>query len=94
MRLGRLVKTKEGYRQKGVDILMAIDMLTKAYENRYEIAILVAGDGDFVDLVEAVKDTGKRVYGAYIPNNISDKLMECFDVAITLPENILKGLTT
>jgi len=94
VRLGRLIKTKGGYRQKGVDILMAIDMLTKAYENHYEIAILVAGDGDFVDLVEAVKDTGKRVYGAYIPNNISDKLMECFDVAITLPENILKGLIT
>ena len=42
VRLGRLIKTKGGYRQKGVDILMAIDMLTKAYENHYEIAILVA----------------------------------------------------
>jgi len=92
VRLGRLVKTKEGYRQKGVDILMAIDMLTKAYENHYEIAILVAGDGDFADLIEAVKDTGKRVYGAYIPNNISEKLRECFDVPITLPENVLKSL--
>jgi len=92
VRLGRLVKTREGYRQKGVDILMAIDMLTKAYENHYEIAILVAGDGDFVELVEAVKDTGKRVYGAYIPNHISKELVERFDVSITLTEEILKNL--
>ena len=92
IRLGRLIKTKEGYRQKGVDILMAIDMLTKAYENHYEIAILVAGDGDFVDLVEAVKDAGKRVYGAYVPRNISQELRESFDVPLALPGKILKSL--
>ncbi|MBS7648435.1 NYN domain-containing protein [Candidatus Bathyarchaeota archaeon] len=47
VRLGQLIKTEEGYRQKGVDILMAIDMLSKAYENQYDITILLAGDGDF-----------------------------------------------
>jgi uncharacterized LabA/DUF88 family protein len=92
VKLGRLIKTADGYRQKGVDILMAIDMLTKASENHYDIAILVAGDGDFVELVEAVKDSGKRVYGAYIPNHVSSKLSESFDVSITLTENLLKEL--
>lgn len=92
VRLGRLVKTKQGYRQKGVDILMAIDMLTKAYENHYEIAILIAGDGDFADLVEAVKNTGKRVYGAYIQDHVSDKLLESFDLRISLSDDMLKRI--
>jgi len=71
---------------------MAIDMLTKAYENHYEIAILVAGDGDFVDLVEAVKDAGKRVCGAYIPDHVSDKLRESLDLRIDISEEILSKL--
>lgn len=92
VRLGRLVKTAEGYRQKGVDIMMAIDMLSKAYANHYEIAILLAGDGDFVDLVEAVKDAGKRVYGAYLAEHVSKDLRESFDLMITLTEEELKSL--
>lgn len=92
VRLGRLIKTSEGYRQKGVDILMAIDMLSKAYENHYEIAILLAGDADFVNLVEAVKDAGKRIYGAYLEGHVSNDLLESFDVPISLTEDMLKML--
>jgi len=43
-------------KQKGVDILLSIDMLSKAYENHYDIAIILSGDDDFLDLVEAIKD--------------------------------------
>ena len=92
VRLGRLIKTGEGYRQKGVDIMMAIDMLSKAYANHYEIAILLAGDGDFVDLVEAVKDVGKRIYGAYVAEHVSKDLLESFDLAVTLTRENLKRL--
>lgn len=92
VRLGRLKKTREGYRQKGVDILMAIDMLSKAYANHYEIAILLAGDGDFVDLVEAAKDAGKRIYGAYLEKQFSEDLLDRFDLAIALTKEQLKWL--
>lgn len=93
VRLGRLKTVrKEPRRQKGVDILMAIDMLTKAYENHYDIAILVAGDGDFVDLVEAVKDAGKRVYGAYIKDHVDDKLLGSLDNHIIISDESLQKL--
>ena len=93
VRLGRLKRAKnEPRRQKGVDILMAIDMLTKAYENHYEIAILVAGDGDFVDLVEAVKDAGKRVHGAYIKDHVDEKLLDSLDNHIVISDELLKKL--
>ena len=39
---------------------MAIDALTKAYQNQYDVAIFLLGDRDFIPLVEAVKDTGKK----------------------------------
>ncbi|RJQ65861.1 MAG: NYN domain-containing protein [Desulfobacteraceae bacterium] len=36
-------------------------MLTHAHKGNYDIAILVAGDDDYVPLVKAVKDEGCRV---------------------------------
>lgn len=81
VKLGDLVKTGKGsYRQKDVDTLIAIDMITKAYLNHYDAAILVAGDRDFVNVVRAVKDyTGKTVYGFYEPTKVSDELLRVLD---------------
>jgi uncharacterized LabA/DUF88 family protein len=92
VKTGRLIKTAEGkYRQKGVDVLLAIDMITKAYQNQYDIAILVTGDDDFIDVVKAVKDgTGKLVYGAFFPKETSKRLINCFDMRISLDEKVLQ----
>ena len=81
VKLGDLVKTGKGlYRQKGVDTLIAIDMITKAYLDHYDVAILVAGDRDFVNVVKAVKDyTGKIVYGIYEPAHVSEELLRVLD---------------
>jgi uncharacterized LabA/DUF88 family protein len=68
VRLGRLKKDGKGqFRQKGVDTLIAIDMLSKAYEDHYDIALLMSGNEDLLEVVMAVKNTGKRVYGALSP---------------------------
>ncbi|RLF01680.1 MAG: hypothetical protein DRJ59_05520 [Thermoprotei archaeon] len=88
VRLGTLVKLERGYRQKGVDTLLAIDMIVKAFLNHYDVAILVAGDRDFVSVVRAVKEyTGKLVYGVYEQSSIADELERIFDVRkpLTIP---------
>jgi len=38
-------------RSKGVDIALATDFLSNAYFNNYDIAVLFAGDGDYVPMV-------------------------------------------
>ena len=86
IKLGRLTKTNSGFKQKWVDSLIAIDMIAKAYQNHYDIAILVAGDDDFSDVVNAVKDAGKRVIGAYFSHNISENLVNSFDVTVQLDQ--------
>ena len=66
------------YTIKGDDIHLAIDMLKDAYENRYDTAILISGDGDFAPLVKYVKQKGKRVENHHFAGNISfDLLKEC-----------------
>ena len=48
--------------QKGVDISLAVDMLSHAHRKNYALAILIAGDADYVPLVKAVKAEGSRVF--------------------------------
>jgi len=64
LRLGRLVynnwPNSPPY-EKGVDILLATDMITHSFKNNYDTAILVAGDNDYVGAIQAVKDNGKNV---------------------------------
>jgi uncharacterized LabA/DUF88 family protein len=51
-----------GQVEKGVDVMLAIDMLTLAFKDRYDVAILVSSDADFKHAIDVVKfETGKRV---------------------------------
>jgi len=47
--------------EKKVDIKIAIDIISLAYENAYDTAVLVTGDGDFVPVVKKVKGLDKKV---------------------------------
>jgi len=51
--------------EKGVDVKLAVDMLSLAHKDKYDIAILISEDGDFVKAVEAVRELGKQVENAY-----------------------------
>lgn len=53
-------------RSKGVDIALAKDFLCNAFFNNYDVAVLVAGDGDYVPMVNEVKRMGKVVYVAFL----------------------------
>jgi len=52
-------------RAKGVDIALATDLLGNAHRDNYDAAVLLAGDGDYVPLVEEVKRLGKQVHVAF-----------------------------
>ena len=52
---------EEFYSIKGDDINLAIDMIMDATKDKYDKAILISGDGDFVPLLRAVKTLKKDV---------------------------------
>jgi len=58
---GQLLKTSEGYHEKGVDVLISVDLLVGAYENLYDTAILVSSDTDLIPAIEKVRLKGKKV---------------------------------
>lgn len=91
VRLGRLVERNGILVEKGIDVSIAIDMLTLAWNNVYDTAILVSGDGDFAAAVRSVKDKGKHVENAYFKSNQSRALTEACDIEIELTSALLKG---
>lgn len=48
-------------REKGIDVIMAIDMVMGASRDEYDVATLVSADTDLVPAVEAILALGKRV---------------------------------
>ena len=93
VRLGKHVRSSKGRgRQKGVDILMAIDALTKAYQNQYETAMFMLEDADFKPLVDAVKDAGRKTVGIHQKTTCPKDLVRSFDMRIWLYDKNFKGL--
>lgn len=61
-------------RQKRVDGLIAVDMLEGAFSGLFQVAILVAGDSDFVPIVEAVRRRGVMTVVAAEEGSLADEL--------------------
>jgi uncharacterized LabA/DUF88 family protein len=53
--------------EKETDVNLAVDMVVGAYEERYDAAMLIAGDTDYVRAIHAVKTRGKRLVWCPLP---------------------------
>ena len=92
VRLGKHVKSSKGKdRQKGVDILMAIDSLTMAYQNQYDTGMFLIADADFKPLIDAVKHAGKKTLGIYYKQTCPKDLELSFDWRIWLSKENFIG---
>jgi uncharacterized LabA/DUF88 family protein len=74
----------DGTRKANLDVEIAVDMLSLA--GRYDTAVLVSGDEDFVYAVNAVAYRGCRVEVAGFRSNTAPKLIDVADYFIDLGE--------
>ena len=90
--LGHMLKT-DSYHEKGVDVLMAVDLLVGAYEDKYDTAILISSDTDLIPVIKKVRSMKKKVeyigfshkpsYGLITNSDIrrlliKEELLKCF----------------
>ncbi len=87
-----LKRTPEGFIEKGIDILLATDMVSLAFRNAYDTAVLVSGDSDYVPVVEEIQALGKRVENATFKRESSFHLRKVCDSYIIL-DNIKEEFT-
>ncbi len=92
VRLGTSKMRGEVAVEKGVDIMIATDMLRMAWSDTYDVAVLVTGDGDFAYAAQAVKDLGKHVEVAAFQANLAMELANVADERELLAPEYFKEL--
>ncbi len=80
--------------EKGIDVMLVTDLLHFAWNDLYDVAVLVSGDSDFAYALQAVKNMGKYVEVAYFETNVSRDLLDVVDKKHLLDQNFLKELWT
>ena len=84
------VRFREGQMvEKGVDIMLATDLLYYAWQDFYDVAVLVSGDGDFAYALQTVKNVGKYVQVVCFESNQSPELWQIADERTLLTADLL-----
>jgi uncharacterized LabA/DUF88 family protein len=64
--------------EKGVDSAIVTDMINLAWENSYEVAVLVSADRDFIPAVQFLDAKGRKVVHAGFPPKGVDLQTNCW----------------
>lgn len=75
---------------KRVDVSLSTDMLIHATRRHFDIAVLVAGDEDYVPLVKAVQGEGARVHVWFVDNGVSPDLQGAADSFVDISRYLAK----
>lgn len=68
LRIGRTESNYDGtHREKECDVMLAVDMVVRAFHKKYDRAILVSADTDQAHAIKAVHELGLEVGWAYLP---------------------------
>lgn len=52
--------------EKAVDVMLAVDLVRMADRNEFDVAYLLAADGDYTPAAKAVMESGKKVFAVAI----------------------------
>mgnify|MGYP000060397897 CR=1 FL=1 len=76
--------------EKGVDILLATDMLSLAYYDIFDTGILISGDGDFAYVIKKIKLLRKKIEVAFFPKRRCYHLRQICDMFIPFNKNFFE----
>ncbi len=84
-------RKKKGLEQKGVDVLIAIDMLRFAFQGHMDEAWLWSSDLDMYPALDALTETRVQTTLLYAPRTTSRELVACADRSVALTvKNLLR----
>lgn len=78
-----------GTEEKGIDTLIASDLVSLAWEGAYDVAVLVSSDQDFVPAAEYLQSKGIKVVQAAFPPSgmlLRQKCWASIDIPIFMEE--------
>ena len=104
VRLGRFQRIQNGssaaaaaaaaaavYVQKGVDVMLAVDLVKMSWSKQIDRAIILASDSDFIYAVQTAKDAGVSTLLCYSDRHpVSDLMLDVFDERLIITDELLK----
>lgn len=81
-----LVKIDDGRKEKGIDVMLTTDLLTHAFKDNFDIAVIIGGDLDYVQAIQEVKNEGKIIKLVSFEGNMSKKLKQMVDETLILDD--------
>jgi len=62
--------------EKGIDVMIVVDMIQLALKNEYDVGVLISGDADFIPALDLIKKNWKRVIVAFVSAGFSRELRQ------------------
>ena len=86
----------DGFRvfQKGIDVLLAVDLVSHAFNNNFDVAVVCSGDLDLLEAVKITKRLGKKVVIASHPEQLAKELRKEADYFLDLSRLTQEDLNT
>ena len=81
---GHMMENSGVFQEKGVDVHIAVDLLTGAYDNCYDTAVLVSSDTDLIPAIHGVRRKGKKIEYIGFAHRPSFGLIKNVDLTTTL----------
>lgn len=83
--------TWDKHEEKMTDVNIAVELLTDAYSDRFDVALLVSGDSDLWGPVERIKTLfpAKRIISVFPPERTSERLRSTVHAAFNLGRGVL-----
>jgi uncharacterized LabA/DUF88 family protein len=74
--------------EKGLDIALATDFISLAWEGAFDTAVIVSGDSDYMEAIKRVKQKGRKVEIASFRNSLAAEMRTAGDRTVVLDEII------
>jgi uncharacterized LabA/DUF88 family protein len=78
--------------EKGTDINIAVESITKAFNNAYDVAIFMSGDSDYLPIYKTLRTIGKLVVVAVVEGQSVTRLRPFIDHYIVLDKGRFDGI--
>lgn len=72
----------KGIFQKGVDVQLAVDLVSNAYLNTYDVAVLLSGDIDLLESLKLIKNLGKHIVIFSHYKNVAKEMVRESDLLV------------
>jgi uncharacterized LabA/DUF88 family protein len=83
---------KDIYEEKGTDVNIAVDMVSLAFQNAYDEAVLLSADSDYEPAIRTVRNYGKNVTVGLVDKQTGGFIKDICDHNIILDKEFLNNV--